>query len=157
MEATWKIDIQNSGACYSTAKEISKIQPDFTTFISDYLVSDPKDLSSSELYSFISVKFTGLTHLKDRLCWVMLKLFSATFKQISAQQVETNSLKNSIVQHKAQLQQECEKRAHLEQILSSKPENSLQKLKISESDPDSSSFYMNIALAITSAIKIQSQ
>ena len=66
MEATWKIDIQNSGACYSTAKEISKIQPDFTTFISDYLVSDPKDLSSSELYSF------------------MLKLFSATFKQISA-------------------------------------------------------------------------
>ena len=99
MSARWKFDVTNPGSCMSVGKELSRIRPDYSEFVSDNLLSDASDLSPAELYD------------------TLLSLITASYNQASALRVANEGLNDEIFQYKEKLQAASVKEAQLQQTL----------------------------------------
>ena len=99
MSAVWKIDMKNRGACLSLGKTLSRIHPDFSSFIEENLSSDSNSLTSNEVYDFL------------------LELLSASFQEIAALQVAYGNANEEAKQYQKALQEEQTKRLTIEKTL----------------------------------------
>lgn len=96
MEPVWKIDLSNSGSCFSLGKELATTRPSLEAFLSANLRSDPDELSFEMLYN----------------CF--LNIFSSIYTQISSLEASQVTKDNLILNYQKSLKQQQEKILKLE-------------------------------------------